>query len=148
MPFLRRRGLIVPRISFKAIAIAFTAELGADLIIRQLFFYWFAQGMITPDMNDAELQKVGQAVIDTTAYVPCMFVLGTATTVLGGYLAARLAKRIPYYHGLAMGIAGILFSLVLWSRDARWYDYLGLLITIPASLYGAHLARRHMPSEP
>ena len=38
-------------------------------------------------------------------------VFGTAATTIGGaYLAARIAKRIPYYHGLAMGIVGMCAS--------------------------------------
>jgi hypothetical protein len=65
----------------------------------------------------------------------------------GAYLAARLARRIPYYHGLAMGILGVLFVLVTWNREAGWLNVLGMLVTIPASLYGAHLAKKHMPAE-
>jgi hypothetical protein len=69
---------------------------------------------------------------------------GTATTIGGGYLAARLAKQIPYYHGLAMGVLGIVYILVGWNGDLGWLNVLALLITIPASLYGAHLAKKHM----
>jgi hypothetical protein len=46
-----------------------------------------------------------------------------------------------------MGIIGIVFSLVLWSADATWLFYLGLLLTIPVSLYGAHLAKKHLPEQ-
>lgn len=138
----------MPPISIKAIAIAFSAEVGADILISFFVFYLFGQGLITPEMNQADFEKVRQTVFDTTAYLPCMFVLGTATTVLGGYLAARLARRIPYYHGLAMGIVGLVFSLALWRADMIWLDYVGLVITIPASIYGAHLARKHMPLDP
>lgn len=138
----------MPPISIKAIAIAFSAEVGADILISFFVFYLFGQGLITPEMSQADFDKARQAVFDTTAYLPCMFVLGTATTVLGGYLAARLARRIPYYHGLAMGIVGLLFSLALWRSDMIWLDYVGLVITIPASIFGAHLARKHMPLEP
>jgi len=136
----------LPPISIKAIATAFAAEVGADLIISFIVFYVFGHGLMTPEMTPEDFEKVRQVVTDTTAYLPCMFVLGTATTVLGGYLAARLARRIPYYHGLAMGIVGLAFSLALWSKDMVWLDYVGLVITIPASIYGAHLARRHMPT--
>jgi hypothetical protein len=79
--------------------------------------------------------------------VPWMMLLGTSTTVGGAYLAARLARRIPYYHGLAMGILGVLFILVTWDRGLGWLNLLALLVTIPASLYGAHLAKKHLPTE-
>ena len=137
----------MPPISIKAIAIAFSAEVGADFIISFIVFYLFGHALMTPEMSQAEFEKVQQAVFDTTAYLPCMFVLGTATTVLGGYLAARLARRIPYYHGLAMGVVGLAFSLALWRQDMIWLDYVGLVITIPASIFGAHVARKHLPTE-
>ena len=135
----------MPRISIKAIAVAFAAELLADLLIQALVFPFFAGDLLAKDMSQEELQKVFRTVSETTAYVPWMFVLGTATTVGGAYFAARLAKRIPYYHGLAMGILGILFILVTWNSELGWMNFLGLLVTIPASLYGAHLAKKHMP---
>ena len=66
------------------------------------------------------------------------------TTVAGAYLAARLARRIPYYHGLAMGVIGVVFGLFFWHQDAIWLDYLGVILTIPLSLFGSHLARNRM----
>lgn len=137
----------MPPIDIKAIVIAFTAEIGADYLIVLLMFSFFAQGMLTPEMTADEFAKVRDTVFDTTAILPCLLVTGTATSILGAYLAARLAKRIPYYHGLAMGIVGTVFSIALWRSGATWLDYLGLVTTIPVSLYGAHLARNHMVRE-
>ena len=77
-----------------------------------------------------------------------MMLLGTVTTIGGAYLAARLARIIPYYHGLAMGILGVLFVLVTWDDEVGWTNFLGLVVTIPASLYGAHLAKKHMEVAP
>ena len=138
----------MPRISIKAIAVAFAAELLADLLIQALVFPFFAGDLLAKDMSQEELQKVFRTVSETTAYVPWMFVLGTATTVGGGYFAARLAKRIPYYHGLAMGIVGVVWVLFAAAGSFGWLDAVGLLITIPASLYGAHLAKKHMSPQP
>jgi len=46
-----------------------------------------------------------------------------------------------------MGILGILFIFATWDGELGWMNVLGLLVTIPASLYGAHLAKKHMPVE-
>jgi hypothetical protein len=137
----------MPRISIRAIAIALAAELTADYVIGIFAFTYFARGMLTPEMSRDELEKVADTVIATTVYLPWMILFGTATTIGGAYLAARIARRIPYYHGLAMGLAGIVQILIFWSSDRPWLNYLGLLITIPASLYGAHLAKKQMPAE-
>jgi hypothetical protein len=152
MQTVRSAGSLIesmPPISIKAILLAFGAEFIADQIIRSIAFAMFAQSMYTTGMPDAELEKVRQAVFDTTSYIPWMFAFGGATTVAGGYLAARIAKKIPYYHGLGIGVVGVLFILTFWQDEAGWLDWLGLLITIPLSVYGAHLAKLHMtPNEP
>jgi hypothetical protein len=136
----------LPPISLKAIAIAFAAELGVDFFISLFVFGLFAGDLIKPGMTESEFEEVARQVTQTTAYVPWMMLFGTATTVGGGYLAARIARNIPYYHGLAMGILGILFIFVTWDGELGWMNVLGLLVTIPASLYGAHLAKKHMPA--
>jgi|SRR5688572_10892272 hypothetical protein len=137
----------MPPLSYRAIAIAFAAELVADFVISMFVFSFFAGGLLSPEMAEGEFDTVVRKVMATTAYVPWMMLFGTATTVGGAYLAARIAKRIPYYHGLAMGIVGMLFIVITWNSEIIWPNVLGLLITIPASLFGAHLARRHMPEE-
>jgi hypothetical protein len=134
----------LPPISLKAIAIAFTAELGVDFFVSLFVFGFFAGDSLRQGMTDSEFREVARQVTQTTPYVPWMMLFGTATTVGGAYLAARLARRIPYYHGLAMGILGVLFIFVTWNAELGWLNFLGLLTTIPASLYGAHLAKKHM----
>jgi len=137
----------MPPLSYRAIGIAFAAELVVDFVISMFVFRLFAGDLLSPEMARDEFDAVVRKVMATTAFVPWMMVFGTATTVGGAYLAARIAKRIPYYHGLAMGIVGMLYIVITWDSGLVWPNVLGLLITIPASLFGAHLARRHMPEE-
>jgi len=138
----------LPPVSYKVIVIAFAAELGVDFFISMFVFGFFAGDTLKPGMTDGEFQEIVRQVTQTTAYVPWMMVFGTATTVGGGYLAARLARNIPYYHGLAMGILGILSILFTWDSELGWMNFLGVLATIPAALYGAHLAKKHMAAAP
>ena len=137
----------LPPISLKAVAIAFTAELGVDFLISLFVFGFFAGDLLTPGMDQGEFEEVARQVIETTPYVAWMILFGTGTTIGGGWLAARLARRIPYYHGLAMGILGVLFMLVTWNSELGWLNFLGLVTTIPAALYGAHLAKKHLPAD-
>ncbi len=136
----------MPPISYIAIAMAFSAELVADWIIQQILFALFAGDQVHAGMSDEEIQAVVQNVLATTALDHWLMAFGLATTVAGAYVAARIAKRIPYYHGLAIGIVGILFILIA-SDALDGQAWLGILLTIPLSLYGAHLARKHMPAE-
>jgi hypothetical protein len=134
----------LPRIDFRSVIIAFAAEFAADLIISSLLFSLFAGDRITPDLTDAQFLEVRRAVLDTTSCLAWLVLFGSATTVGGGYLAARLAKRLPYYHGLAMGLVGIIDIVVEWNSEYTGLAWMGIVTTIPLALVGAHLAKRQM----
>jgi hypothetical protein len=137
----------MPSIDIKAVVIAFATEFAADFIIGSLLLVYFAGNQLGPDMTHEQILKVSEMVYETTAFIPWAMVFGTATMIGGAYFAARIAKRIPYYHGLAMGVLAIVYSLVAWPDETHWFNYLGILISIPASLLGAHLAKKHIPAE-
>jgi hypothetical protein len=126
------------------VIIAFAAEFAADLTIGAALFFFFAGDRITADMTDAQFLEVRRAVLETTSCVAWLVLFGSATTVAGAYLAARLAKRIPYYHGLAMGILGIIDIVVEWDADFTGLAWLGIVTTIPLALLGARFAKKHM----
>jgi hypothetical protein len=133
------------RIDIKAVVLAFLAELCADLVVLRILFMIFGRGSLVPGMSQAEVQAAIETVVAQGDYQLAAFVCGMATTVLGGYLAARLAKHFPYYNGLAIGVVGVVFVLVFGGSSPLWFLIAGLLLTIPASLYGAHLAKKHRP---
>lgn len=133
------------RISFFALVVAFLAEIGVDILSHSLLFYAFASGSIQADMGDAEFRQLYDTVSASSAFTLASLLLGSATTIGGGYFAARLARRYPYYHGLAMGLIGIAFTLYLWREQPLWLGLLSVVTNIPLCIYGAHLARRHMP---
>ena len=134
----------MPRISFHALIIAFFLEVLVDLLINGLVFGMFAGEQLVADMSEDALRALAKTVSETTPYLPVMLIFGSLTTVAGAYLAARLAKRVPYYHGLAMGIIGLVFAILFWRDNPAWLNILSLLTTIPLSLFGAHLARKRM----
>jgi hypothetical protein len=134
----------LPRIDFRAVVIAFAAEFVADLITGALVFAFFAHDLVTPEMSDADFLKVQKDILENTSCLFWLMLFGSATTIGGGYLAARIARQIPYYHGLAMGIVGIVYIVVQWDSDRPGLGWLGLLITIPLALFGAHLAKRQL----
>jgi hypothetical protein len=128
-----------------AICVAFIAELVADLIISSITLAVLADGSLSPDLDRETLNKATQAIIDSNAFLMSRLILGTATTIGGGYLAARLAKTFPYYNGLGIGLIGLIFAILQWS-DTLWLNLYAMVMTLPASIYGAHLAKKHMAS--
>jgi hypothetical protein len=133
------------KIRISAVVIAFVAELGLDQIISTILLVAFGHTDFSPDMSDAEQDAFVKAVWSDGSFVLLAFILGTATTILGGYVCARIAKVFPYYNGLAIGIVGLVFTLLVMGEAPVWYTVLGLLMAVPASIYGAHLAKPHLP---
>jgi hypothetical protein len=133
------------RISIPALVIAFFAELAADWVIQLILLFSFGGSSMSGDMSQEEAQKVFQAVSAMPLFTVAVVVLGAGTTLGGGYLAARIARQFPYYHGLGMGLLGIAWILYFWQANPLWLNLLGLLTNIPLSIWGAHLAKRHLP---
>jgi hypothetical protein len=133
------------RIKLSALARAFLAEFGVDILWQAILVNLLAGDLVTADMGDDAARQVLQTVSDMPTYKVLGFILGSATTVGGGYLAARLARQFPYYHGLGMGLLGIAFTLYLWQEQTFWLGLFSVLANIPLCIWGAHLAKRHMP---
>jgi putative membrane protein (TIGR04086 family) len=75
-----------------------------------------------------------------------MFLIGILGTVLGGYVAGRLAKNEEIKHGALVGAVGIILGLVQSSMTATsavppWYEFLGYVLMIPAGALGGSIAQ-------
>jgi hypothetical protein len=137
---------IMHRIDFKAILIAFVAEFAVDILTVQILVMIFGRDLLDPGMSAEEVQKAIGTIFENGSFVLASFVCGTITTILGGYLAARLAKGFPYYNGLAIGVVGVVYVLFFAGDGPLWYTIVGVLLTIPLAIFGAHIARKRAPA--
>lgn len=131
-------------IDLKWVALAFLAELGLDAVIGTLLLAFMGREVFVAGMSGEEVEAATKALTASTDYLLASMVFGTATTVAGGFLAARLAKTFPYYNGLGIGLLGLTFGMLFWGQSPLWYSAFGVLVTVPASIYGAHLAKKSM----
>ena len=134
------------RIDLKAVLLAFAAEFALDMLVVRILVMIFGSELFVPGMSEDEVQKVIEAIAANGTYQLTAFACGMATTILGGYLAARLAKGFPYYNGLAIGVVSVVFVLIFGSGGPLWMLIIGVLLTIPASIYGAHIASKRTPT--
>ena len=70
-------------------------------------------------------------------------------TVVGGYIAARLAPYAPMRHalvlgvvGLAVGLAGAIVTITKYDLGPDWYPIALVLIALPCTLLGGILCTR------
>ncbi|MBD0380701.1 hypothetical protein [Paenibacillus sedimenti] len=72
-----------------------------------------------------------------------LLAVGLFWTFLGGYVAAKVAKRAEVFNASIIGViaAAIGFDSMLTSRDIPlWYELIGFIVIIPISLLGGYLA--------
>ncbi|MDP9266770.1 MAG: hypothetical protein M3P27_00410 [Acidobacteriota bacterium] len=69
-------------------------------------------------------------------------------TVLGGYITARLAPRLPLRHAVILGVVGTVFALAglaaTWNKPElgpRWYPIALVVTALPTCWLGGKLYR-------
>lgn len=129
-------------ISLKAIAIALIATLALDTLCGIALTLVVGGGSFTQGMTEDETRAALSALTADRRFLIWSFVLGTSTTVFGGYLAARFSKVVPYMNALAFGVLGILVAVLTASDLPRWYSVFGFVTTVPAALLGAWIYKR------
>ncbi len=112
------------------------------IIFTTALAIWLATTGAAPELIVQRLEDLGA----TPAFYLPGALIGLAFTALGGYIAARIARRAELLHSGATGVLSMLFGFVLF-EDAyvpsmRWFLWLGLALTIPAALLGGWLAHR------
>jgi hypothetical protein len=136
-------------ISIKAVLLATLAVLGIDFIRDMLLIGAYGTPLDHP--TDDQLKAAAAALFGNETYLTASIVLGTASTILGGYLVARLAPSVPYFNALAFGLLGALLSVVFEAaapvKPPAWASNLALMLGIPAALLGAWLSKRLRAAE-
>jgi hypothetical protein len=88
-------------------------------------------------------------------YEPMPYVLAvsyrTIFGVIGGYLTARLAPRVPLRHAVILGIVGVVVSLggavaaITADLGPAWYPMLLVALALPTAWLGGALYERRAP---
>jgi drug/metabolite transporter (DMT)-like permease len=85
-----------------------------------------------------------------------LFMLATAYrvvyTVLGSYIAARLAPAWPMWHAMVLGVVGLVVSIAgaaaMWNTNPpvgpHWYALLIAAISIPCAWLGGWIRERQL----
>jgi len=131
-------------ISVKAILLASLAVFGVDILSGMVLIGAFGGPALNSGMTDEQMRHALTVLFQDTRYLTMALILGTASTVLGGYLAARLARNVPYFNALAFGLVGLVLSSLSSADLPTWFKVVGLGLTLPAALAGGHLAKLQM----
>lgn len=133
-------------VSLKAVLLATAATLGLDIVSGMLLLALLGGDSLAPTLTDDQRRAAIMALASNPAFMVPSLVLGTLTTVIGGYLTARIAKTLPYMNSLAFGLLGIVIAVLTAQDLPLWYSVLGIGSLVPAALVGGYIAKRQMQS--
>jgi len=118
--------------------------LALDIVTGIASFTFFAANSLTSGATQDEILAVAQVIGQNSDYLLASLLLGTFSTVIGGYIAARIAKNLPLFNAFAVGVVGIAAAILLGgqSESPWWFSAFGYISTIPVAIVGGWLARR------
>ena len=94
--------------------------------------------------------KAGQLQFPSTGLQVVSLILDFASAILGGYVAAWIARRNQIQHALALGILMVLLGILSMSisrgSEPVWYQIALIVISIPGALLGGMLRARQRPA--
>lgn len=68
-------------------------------------------------------------------------IVGTITTIIGGYIAASIAKTCYYKNAAILGGVGAILGILMAGEYPLWFNVICFLSVFPAALLGGHLAK-------
>lgn len=129
------------KLSFKGIIVAALLVLVLDTIAGIGMMAFMGGSAFKEGMTEQQTNDVIAALTLNTNLLLGSVILGTFATIVGGYVAARLAKKEPLLNAGVIGVLGIILGVLLAENYPLWFNVLGFVSVLPAALLGGHLAR-------
>tara|TARA_R110001599_G_scaffold352201_1_gene586273 strand:+ start:160 stop:540 length:381 start_codon:yes stop_codon:yes gene_type:complete len=120
-------------ISIKGIILGVIAILVIDIISGIAMIPIFAS-----NMSEESIEKI---FLETGPLIYSL-ILGTLSTVIGGFIAANIGRQAAYKNAAILGVIGLFFGVLMSEGLPLWFNIIGFVTVIPASLIGGYFAIR------
>ena len=117
-------------ISIKGIILGIIAIAIIDIIGSISGIFLFAHDMSSESLNAINLNQ---------SFLLWSLFIGSISTVIGGFIAAKYGKSSPYKNSSIIGLLGIIVGVLSVGDAPLWADIAGFLTVIPAALFGGFL---------
>ena len=131
------------RFRWKAVLFGAAADLGGSTIAGIVLVILFS---ITAGPSQGSAEDVLGQLARSWPFLMTSMIVGGAFTVLGGYVAARLARHSVLKHALAAGALSLVLGILFFGGDDGPYSGLvaivGYGLHLPLALFGGWIAGR------
>jgi len=129
------------RFRWKAVLLGALTDLGgsalAGIVLVVIFTIWFAPG-------EGEAQEMLDQLARSWPFLMVSMVVGGCFTVLGGYVAGRIARHSFLKHAVIAGALSLVLGILLFRADEGPYSgvvaLFGYGLHLPLALLGGWLA--------
>lgn len=132
------------RVNFKALALGILTDFGGTIVASTIVFAMFVGNLGTDQMSPVEMEEAMQAATQHGGFLVTSLIVGLGFSALGGYVAARVAKKELYLNAGLVGVFSLLVGLFTGGQGPIWFNIAGYLLVIPAALYGGYFADRRL----
>lgn len=132
------------RVNFKALALGILTDFGGTILASTIIFAMFAGNLASEQMSPEEIEEMVKAATQSGGFLLTSLIVGLGFSALGGYVAARVAKKELYLNAGLVGVFSLLVGLLSGSQGPIWFNVAGYLLVIPAALYGGYFADRQI----
>lgn len=129
------------RVSIKGVLLGVGTDIGGSIVAGVLLLSWFGGSNFSANMSPDEIDEVVKRITQNGTFLITSFVIGLSLSAVGGYVAARIAGKDYYLNSGLVGVVGVLAGLLSLSNAYPiWFNVGGLILIVPAALYGGRLA--------
>ncbi len=122
-------------IKFKAVIVGALVDNAGTL----LFMAILASTLLSKGLSEGEVMNR----MKSMSGLLLGLIVGLGCTVLGGYVAGRMADRAEVLHGVLVAALGMIVALIFREGGIpTWFDIAGFVGMLPAGMAGGYLAQR------
>ena len=136
-----------PRFRILAVVIGCLVDIVSSTVVG--LAYGMAVGIFLM-VQGANVERMLDVVSNSTAVLLGGLLIGACGSILGGYVAAWMARQRELHHALATGIASLTIGIVMLSLQSlspfpvsqpAWITIIAFTLTVPAAVFGGWLRR-------
>ena len=120
-------------VKFKAVIVGAVADNAGTLFVMTLLAAALASAGLSEDEVMSRMRSTSGLLLG--------LIIGLGCTVLGGYIAGRIARQDERTHGALVAVIGMVIAVIFRDGgDPAWFDIAGFAGMLPAGMLGGHLA--------
>jgi len=141
-------------VNIKAVVAGFVSDFVASYVFTILLSLLAAFIIAGKGYEGEDFERMLLSVMKGVPYRTFSLVAGLGFTMMGGYIAARLANGGELFHSGAVGILNIIFGLFFINMNIAWYNFIAFILVLPAAVMGGNIAKQrrlgqdNLPSVP